>query len=140
MGTCDAAKITRGRTSAGVDASSGTGLEGGTAGSDEDAVCGVGAVCAALTAAAGDEGSGGCSTTREGEACSGEERLIRSPLGETVFKCASGTDSSGGVDALFCGVLIWDRVRKKQRRGVIYLFAAAQYIVGVVGYVDSCNV
>ena len=72
VGTCDVAKTTRGRRSAGVDASSGTGLEEGTVGSDEDAVCGVGAVCAALTAAAEEEGSGGFSATGEGGVCSDE--------------------------------------------------------------------
>ena len=72
MGTCNIAETTRGCTSAGVDASSGTGLEWGAAGSDEDDVCGVGAVCAALMAAAGEEGSDGFSTTRESGACSGE--------------------------------------------------------------------
>jgi hypothetical protein len=61
---CDVAETTRRRTSAGVDASAtrsrgnfGTGLEGRTAEDD------LGRVCAALTTAAGEEDSGGFSTT-----------------------------------------------------------------------------
>ena len=136
MGTCNIVETTRCRTSAEVDASascsrgnSGTGLEERTAGPDEDDVGRVGVVCATLTTAAGEEDSGGFSTTREGGACSSKEGPFFSPPGETVFECASGTDSSGGVDALFCEVLIWDRVRKGQGRVVVCLFAAEQEIV-----------
>jgi len=130
VGTCNVAETTRGRTSAGVDPSAGcspgnSGWEVGTAGSDENDVAKASAICTALKTAAGEEGSDGFSTTREGEACSGEGRLVCSPLGETVFECASGTDSSGGVDVLFCGVLIWDKTRKEQRRVAVCLFAAA---------------
>ena len=133
VGTCNVPETTLGRTSAGVDASaagsrgnSGTGLEERTAGSGKDGVGRVGEVCATLTMAAGEEGSGGFSTTREGRACFGKERSLCSPPGETVFECASGTDSSGGVDGLFCEVLIWDRIRKKQRRVAGFLFVAGQ--------------
>lgn len=115
MGACNVSETTRGCTSAEVDASagcsrgnSGTGLEERTAGSDEDDVGRVDAVCATLTTAAGEEGSGGFSTTREGRASSGKERSFCSPPGETVFEYASEADSSGGVDALFCEVLMWD--------------------------------
>jgi hypothetical protein len=66
----------------------------------------VGAVCAALATAAGEEGPDGFSITREGGACSGEERTVCSPPGETGFECASGTDSSGDIDVLFCEVLM----------------------------------
>jgi hypothetical protein len=44
--------------------------------------------------------------TREGGACSGEERSVCSPPGETGFECATGTDSSGDIDVLFCEVLM----------------------------------
>jgi hypothetical protein len=88
--------------------------------------------------AAGEE-SGALSTIREGGACSSEEILVCSPLNETVG--TSGMDPSGGVDVLFCGVLITrDRTRKEQRMVVVCLFAAAYWIVGAVGHVDSRNV
>ena len=82
VGTCNVTE-TGGRTSAVVDASatcpwpwgnSGTGPEEGTAGSGEDDVDRVGAGCAALATAAGEELSDGLSTTREGWTCFGEEK------------------------------------------------------------------